>query len=519
VSRRDLVLDAAVAAFALLLYAHLPSTQDAPGRDALYYTTVAASFAHGDGGWLRIGEVRFPPYHPVALSLLLAPCYLLPGDGLGRGLPVITLSAVLLLVLLRRVADRWCGPPAGVLAVLFVALAPEVLWMSRWIMTDVPATLATLAAVAWAADGRPLRAGLAVGAALALRTTGALLAPALLPLIGLAPRRLGAFALGLAPFAAFVLAQNAWFQGDPFRTGYHFHNAFFYDYPGIAFSARHALALADRFDGLPGPGNLFVYGEDLLGVTIALLPLPIAALAPFGLARLPRARAVALAGVALLQLAVYVPYFWMERRFLLPLVPLGALAAAAGAAALWRRGGRARALAAAVVLAGAALHAPRVIANRMENPFGPPRAAQVLRAAARLMEPEGLLVTWILPMLDEHYLVRAGRAYAPLVDFAMHLHPRRVSDPLPPEAPDETAVAGLAWFRPWALERGARKLYLPGAYRLLDDLERLARTRPVWFEDSAREKHPEAVQAIEERFRFEPVETVAGARIGRLRPR
>lgn len=518
-SRRDLLLDAAVALLALLLYAHAPSTQDAPGRDALYYATVAASFAHGDGGWLSIGEVRLPPYHPVALSLLIAPFYWLPGDGLGRGLPVITLSAVLLLVLLRRVADRWRGPPAGLLAVLFLALAPELLWMSRWIMTDVPAALATLAAVAWAADGRPFRAGLAVGAALALRTTGALLAPALLPLIGLAPRRLGAFALGIAPFAGFLLLQNAHFYGDPFRTGYHFHNAYFYDYPEIAFSVRNAIALSHRFDTLPGPGNLYLYVEDLLGVSRVLLPLPAAALVPFGLARLPRARSLALAGAALLQLAVYIPYFWLERRFLLALVPLGALAAAAGGAALWRHGGRARATLIALVLAGAALHLPRLVSNRRENPFGPPRAAQVLRAAVRQMEPEGLLVTWILPIVDEHYLVRTGRAYAPLVDFTAYLHPRRIPGPPPPPGPDETGVEGIARFRPWAVDRGALRLFLPGADQWLDELERMARVRPVWLEDSGRAEHPDAVRAIEERLRFEPVEIVAGARLGRLRPR
>ena len=99
---------------------------------------------------------------------------------------VAALISVALAILVWRIARRFYGPPAGLLALAFYALAPEALAHGGLVTLDVATALGLLATIyaSWrfARSGRPadwLLAALACGLAFLTRFTAALLIPTL----------------------------------------------------------------------------------------------------------------------------------------------------------------------------------------------------------------------------------------------------------------------------------------------------------------------------------------------------
>lgn len=165
------------------------------------------------------------PTYPTGLPLHFAAAARLLGWNAGPYL-VQLLSAVAAVALLYAsareldVSPLLAGAGAATLAVF-----PVFIFTSIQTLSDTLATTWTLAAVyaglrARASDGWRMAAGFAFGMAVLVRPTNLLLAPGLIVLIALSPRRLGFFILGGVPCAAWLAFYNDRLYGSALTSGY-----------------------------------------------------------------------------------------------------------------------------------------------------------------------------------------------------------------------------------------------------------------------------------------------------------
>src|SRR6266508_3271326 len=165
------------------------------------------------------------PSDPPGLPLHIALGGLVAGWNYGPF--VVSPFAALISVFLMYLVGRELGltrlfSTAGA-AVL--ALCPVFVYMAEQPMSDIVATMWSLAAILFALRSRrretwAAEAGAAFGFAVLVRPADALLLIPLAFAIRLRLRTLLWFLLGAAPFAAAYLAWNQLAFGNPFRTGY-----------------------------------------------------------------------------------------------------------------------------------------------------------------------------------------------------------------------------------------------------------------------------------------------------------
>ena len=327
-----------IAAVALFIGAKW-GTYAAGGSDSYCYVNQAELFAQGKVRELPALAARVPwpnvaltfapaghvpspnppnsfvPMCPAGYPMVMAATRLIAGRGaMFWVVPIFGALAVWWTYLLGRRID---GDATGLIAAAVLAVSPVFLYQVVQPMSDVPAlamwTLALLAAL----PARPMTlktaalAGLASGAAVLVRVnlvplafvTGAAVCLARpVSVRGLLVRG-AAFAAGVLPFIAIVLAlQNAMY-GGPLKSGY--------GSVGMLFSSEHVMP------------NLARYPRWLLETQT---PFPALALvAPFVVRGDIRRRAWWLLAFAAATLACYVPYVvydaWWFVRFLLPLLP------------------------------------------------------------------------------------------------------------------------------------------------------------------------------------------------------
>jgi hypothetical protein len=259
------------------------------------------------------------PFHPPGLPLHIAFSSLVAGWTYGPFIvsPLAALMSLFLIFLLGRelgLSRLICAAGAAMLA-----LCPVFLFIAEQPMSDVVATMWSVAAILFALrsrrrEGWAVAAGAAFGIAVLVRPADLLL---VFPLaLALAPRARSVlfFFLGGAPFAAALLSWNQVAFGSPFRAG-------------NSSDLPVGLALADF------PGRLRHYG---LWLARMLSPLVLA-----GWALVVFARRVAWRDRVML-LAWFASFFlfscfrapdetWWHARFLLPAIPalvLGSLLAA-----------------------------------------------------------------------------------------------------------------------------------------------------------------------------------------------
>ena len=187
--------------------------------------TVGAQAFIPLGGTVRPGTMTLVPTYPTGLPLHLAAAHLLLDDenGVKGVLLLAAAGALVLLYLLGRDAGLPRLWAAGGSAIL--ACSPLFLLIAVQPFSDVLATLWAEAAVlsAWRARRRPALAWLAgasLGIATLVRPTNLIL---ILPVLAALAPGLGSYTRligGGLPFAAFVLAYQAWAYGNPFRSGY-----------------------------------------------------------------------------------------------------------------------------------------------------------------------------------------------------------------------------------------------------------------------------------------------------------
>ena len=336
--------------------------------DAVEYAAVAVDLDRGLGPVLHFAGNTYPCRYTIGYPLMLAAAYPLLGHRPERLCLVTALTALVaiagLYILTLWAFDR----PSAILAGLLLATSPHFLGLSTCVMSDVPSlAVVVLAALAflYAEEKESLVAsalcGLLAGLAVVIRVTNsAILAGMLAAALLVQPRRLRfgqvmAFAIGLAPFPGLQAWVNLHYFGSPLSSGYAFWLPMSYSSDFKPFklsylvvppdpSYRHgnlvtyAIAMLG-LDGIFGQLSVstelrtlfhwrFVGSElrTLVHARYALYPFPVVVFAGLGVFFAIRRkrdattmRAVYLGfGFLASLLLIYLPYFFLDPRFLLP---------------------------------------------------------------------------------------------------------------------------------------------------------------------------------------------------------
>jgi hypothetical protein len=184
---------------------------------------IQAPLGHRVG---RVPHTMVPTYSP-GLPLLMALGILLAG-AIGPYL-IVPLSAGLFVWATYVLARRVAGAAAGVAAALIAATSPVVLFLSLWVMSDVPAGAAWTGAAACALSNSRRGAFLsAVLSALGILIRPNLVTLALVPFVWILVTSTGrerlvraavyAVPVGIAALSIAVL--NAYWYGSPLLSGY-----------------------------------------------------------------------------------------------------------------------------------------------------------------------------------------------------------------------------------------------------------------------------------------------------------
>ena len=260
------------------------------------------------------------PKHPILLPIAGVPFVLLLGV---RGLLLLNLlTAASVAALMYALARRHAGPAASAAALLLLACGTFLHAYVYNLSPDLFAALLVLLASGDLFEGRPVRAGLWLGAAVVAKPLLVIVPPlALLPAISQGRWRPAArLAVGLLPAVAAWLLLNWSLFGSPFTTSYD-RNVH------LVAGQETMVSHRDLFDGdvLQGAaGQLFDRRHGLLPTApVILLAIP-------GLLILWRRRpgeALYIAGIGAALLAVLSPYrYWstshVGHRFLIPAVAL-----------------------------------------------------------------------------------------------------------------------------------------------------------------------------------------------------
>lgn len=300
------------------------------------------------------------PMYAPGLPLLMA--FFQTFGGFCGAFLVVPLSGALTVWLTyalgRRVFD---GPGIALWGAALVATSPVFLYQLMNAMSDVPVTAAWTLALLLAVMRRPIAAGLAMSATIAIRPNLAPLALVLLGWSALVEWRdrggraavvsaLG-LATGMAPGIVGIAWLNATLYGSPWTSGYG--------------------TTADLYSLRFGAANLRHYAVwmgDVETPAVALAALYFMAPRWFPPARIARARLL-LGGAMACVIASYVFYrpfdVWWYLRFLLPMWPVMMLLTAAALEAIARRSMRAAYPVAIATMAGLlAWHGLSVAANR-----------------------------------------------------------------------------------------------------------------------------------------------------------
>jgi hypothetical protein len=173
----------------------------------------------------RPSEPSLVPTYPTGLSLLLAGGVAVAGWEHGPTLVIVlhALAGLLVVYALGRAVEL--APPLAALGALMLAVSPVYLMFALQAMSDVPALVWSGAAVLLGWHGArhgalALAAGVALGVAVLIRPTNAVLFAPVLLALGWSWRRWLWLGLGGLPAAAWFMYFNQRAYGHPLLTGY-----------------------------------------------------------------------------------------------------------------------------------------------------------------------------------------------------------------------------------------------------------------------------------------------------------
>jgi 4-amino-4-deoxy-L-arabinose transferase-like glycosyltransferase len=355
----DAAILALVLGFALLLIA---STGFANGQelwpmpDGVEYAAVAVNLDRGLGPVLHFAGNSYPPRYTIGYPLILAAAYPLLGGRPERLCIVTALTALVAIAGLYLLTAWMFDRASATLAALLLVTSPHFLGLATMVMSDVPALAVVILAVLaflYALEKESLVAaalcGLLVGLSVTIRVSnGAIVVGMIAAALLVRPLRLRsapviAFAIGLIGFPCLQAWLNLHYLGSIFSNGYSFWLPEFYN--SAVFKTFKLSYLAVPADPIYQHGNFVAYALALLGIDgifgqlhlgtesrtlvharYALYPFPVVVFAAVGVfsamrhkrdAATMRALYLGLIFLALL-LLIYLPYFHVEPRFMLP---------------------------------------------------------------------------------------------------------------------------------------------------------------------------------------------------------
>lgn len=268
------------------------------GGDARVYVEAARSI--GEGAYEAPSEPSGVPRYPPGFPLLLAPFVAAWGEGGARAASAVI--GGLLVVSVWQLARVLGGHRAAALAAVLWTASPLVRDFSTDVMSDPAGALLVVAAILASITGRWMLTGLALGGSSWVRLIHVTF------IVGVGRRRaawVGA-AVALVPLAVFQLRTYGRLAG--------------YDGGEAQFSLSYVFdhtPLIVMTNPSPWPNWQFVPGL-LWGLQRGLVPmLPIFAAVEL-VARRREAPARLAAWILLVNVLVYVPYFFQASRFVLP---------------------------------------------------------------------------------------------------------------------------------------------------------------------------------------------------------
>ncbi|HEY2662869.1 MAG TPA: glycosyltransferase family 39 protein [Candidatus Binataceae bacterium] len=345
--------------FALLLIA---STGFANGQelwpipDAVEYAAVAVNLDRGLGPVLHFAGNSYPPRYTVGYPMMLAAAYPILGHRPERLYAVTVLTALVAIAGLYLLTLWMFDRPSATLAALLLATSPHFLGLSTMVMSDVPALAVVILAVLaflYALERVSLAAstlcGLLVGLGVTIRVSnGAILIGMLAAALIVRPRRFQlaqvlTFALGFIALPSLQAWLNLHYLGSIFSNGYAFWLPAFYN--SAVFKTFKLSYLVAPADPIYRHGNFVAYSLAMLGIDgifhqlhlgtesrtlvharYSLFPFPVIVFAVLGAywamrqnrsASTMRTLYLGLSFLAAL-LLIYLPYFHVEPRFILP---------------------------------------------------------------------------------------------------------------------------------------------------------------------------------------------------------
>ncbi len=423
---------------------------------------------------LEIDGASVPPFSTPWFCALLTPAYWIDSEEVGAGIWMVLAISLTGLIVLLRIGERVSGPLGAAAAVIALLATPLYPFVTRLIMTDVPAAVAALAAALLYLRQRErepsalgaLGAGALVAAGFALRSVYlALLAPFAWLVIARSGQRLARAACLLAPLAA-VVAINAYYNqttfGDWRRNGYQFWCAVPYDYGELLLSTSYIPLNLGDLTTQWGPPSLWL---GAVGLATCLWRVR-AASTPF---------IVFVALTALPITALHSIYFYVDLRFHIWLLTAASALGGMGLAALVPERWRARRELAALALAIAIF----VVPDPVEIPALRRRTSDQLK---QITPVDALVISGLEPVYLKA-LERAGSkreflAASRDVEFASKVL-SRVRVPLEvanPSGPYDHRAPGL-------LASGSVEVHARTADEMPDEIARQVRAgRAVYLE-------------------------------------
>lgn len=289
-------------AASMALFASVDRVPGWPGPDAPSYEQLAENLAGGDGYRVDIeGEPegsRYPPGFPIVLAVL----------GLFADVTIVAvLMGMALAVAVWWSAWKGGGPMAAAVAVVLVAAYMPRHEYAGAVMADTTGALLVVLALLALQYGRPVLAGLLAGFGVWVKLAHVVI------VAGLPRRAMPAFVVMLIGLVVTKVAWDWGYGGDHAQWGL-----------SHVFSTE---GLVDRHHSLP---NVLAYPLMLLGLHQSITVPGAAILAAWSVWRRPERRFVLPFFVGLL--AVYLPYFFQDDRFMFPAAALIAVYAGVGVA-------------------------------------------------------------------------------------------------------------------------------------------------------------------------------------------
>lgn len=299
--------------------------------DSVEYAIGAARLVSDGIYALPLNHFDAPPrYAPWFSGLIIAPAYFVPGLGIGAGVLLIWLYALILLTAIARVGELLGGKHVAVLAAVLLLATPHLRSLSREILTDIPSlAMVVLLGLFFIVSRQRGTSSLSQSVAVSLVLMWAvamrpLSVVAILPFVfqALKHRTAKHLFLQLLPTAILgiltLVYQQAVF-GDFWRTGYQYWSSVPYDFSQLVFSWHYLSGNLETF--LLQTGAPLLVGAALLSGKVK-----------------PRESAdqenikgwsFYAAIVAVPQLLFFLLYFYSSPRLMLPIaalcVPLAAL--------------------------------------------------------------------------------------------------------------------------------------------------------------------------------------------------